>query len=40
VAPLGAAPGDTVLVRPDGVVAWRGRDPGDVGAALRTVLAR
>jgi len=40
VAPLGAADGDTVLVRPDGVVAWRGHDPAGVDAALRTVLAR
>ena len=40
VAQLGAADGDTVLVRHDGVVAWRGRDPAGVDAALRTVLAR
>jgi 2-polyprenyl-6-methoxyphenol hydroxylase-like FAD-dependent oxidoreductase len=39
-APLGARDGDTVLVRPDGVVAWRGADPAGVGAALRHVLHR
>lgn len=39
-APLGAHDSDTVLVRPDGVVAWRGADPAGVGAALRQVLAR
>ncbi|HEX4357612.1 MAG TPA: FAD-dependent monooxygenase [Pseudonocardia sp.] len=39
-APLGAGPGDTVLVRPDGIVAWRGTDPADLGKALRTVLHR
>lgn len=40
VAPLGAKPGDTVLVRPDGVVAWRGAKSSDIGSALRTVLHR
>ena len=39
-APLGAGEKDTVLVRPDGVVAWRGSDPAGVGPALRTVLHR
>ncbi len=40
VAPLGAAASDTVLVRPDGIVAWRGADPAKVGQALRAVLHR
>lgn len=40
VRPLGARPDDTVLVRPDGVVAWRGADPADLESALRTVLCR
>jgi 2-polyprenyl-6-methoxyphenol hydroxylase-like FAD-dependent oxidoreductase len=40
VAPLGAGATDTVLVRPDGVVAWRGSDTGDIGRALRAVLYR
>ncbi len=40
VAPLGAKPSATVLVRPDGVVAWRGDDPTDIARALRTVLCR
>ncbi len=39
-APLGAGAGDTVLVRPDGMVAWRGRDAKGVDAALKTVLHR
>lgn len=39
-APLGCGPNDTVLVRPDGVVAWRGTDPAGVADALRTVLYR
>jgi putative polyketide hydroxylase len=39
-APLGAGPNDTVLVRPDGVVAWRGSNPAGVGDALRAVLHR
>ena len=41
VKPLGCTQGDTVLVRPDGVVAWRGN--GDAAAltrALETVLCR
>jgi hypothetical protein len=29
-----------VLVRPDGIVAWRGADPGELAKALRTVLHR
>ncbi len=40
VQPLGAEPEGTVLVRPDGVVAWRGADPADLEPALRTVLCR
>lgn len=40
VQPLGAGPEGTVLVRPDGVVAWRGADPADLEPALRTVLCR
>jgi 2-polyprenyl-6-methoxyphenol hydroxylase-like FAD-dependent oxidoreductase len=40
VAPLGAGARDTVLVRPDGIVAWRGADAADLGKALRTVLHR
>ena len=40
VAPLGAGAKDTVLVRPDGVVAWRGSQPEGVANALRTVLYR
>ena len=36
----GAGAGGTVLVRPDGVVAWRGGDPADLCKALRTVLDR
>lgn len=40
VAPLGAKPGDTVLVRPDGVVAWRGADPKGLNGALHAVLCR
>lgn len=36
----GAGPSGTVLVRPDGVVAWRGDDPGELPKALRTVLHR
>jgi putative polyketide hydroxylase len=39
-APLGAGARDTVLVRPDGIVAWRGTDAADLGKALRTVLHR
>ena len=39
-APLGASEKDTVLVRPDGVVAWRGSDPAELSSALRTVLSR
>ena len=39
-APLGAGPRGTVLVRPDGIVAWRGADPGELAKALRTVLHR
>ncbi len=39
-APLGAGANDTVLVRPDGVVAWRGADPSALGPALRSVLHR
>ena len=38
--PLGAGPNDTVLVRPDGVVAWRGAQAANLGQALRTVLHR
>ena len=36
----GAGAGGTVLVRPDGVVAWRGADAADLVKALRTVLHR
>jgi 2-polyprenyl-6-methoxyphenol hydroxylase-like FAD-dependent oxidoreductase len=39
----GIAPAGAVLVRPDGIVAWRARaihEPGDVNEALDTVLAR
>jgi hypothetical protein len=39
-APLGAGPRGTVLARPDGIVAWRGADPGELAKALRTVLHR
>jgi putative polyketide hydroxylase len=38
--PLGAGANATVLVRPDGIVAWRGSDPANVSSALRTVLQR
>jgi putative polyketide hydroxylase len=36
----GAGPQGTVLVRPDGVVAWRGADAAGLTTALRTVLHR
>ncbi|WP_028923720.1 FAD-dependent monooxygenase [Pseudonocardia acaciae] len=36
----GVGTGGTVLVRPDGLVAWRGPDPAELGAALRAVLRR
>jgi putative polyketide hydroxylase len=36
----GAGPEGTVLVRPDGVVAWRGGDATGLAKALRTVLHR
>jgi putative polyketide hydroxylase len=36
----GAGAEGTVLVRPDGVVAWRGIDPAELGKALGTVLHR
>jgi len=39
-APLGAGRRDTVLVRPDGIVAWRGADAAELAKALRTVLHR
>ncbi len=39
LAPLGAREGESVLVRPDGVVAWRGGAAG-LKAALQTVLHR
>lgn len=39
-APLGADAHDTVLVRPDGIVGWRGADPAGIEGALRTVLHR
>jgi 2-polyprenyl-6-methoxyphenol hydroxylase-like FAD-dependent oxidoreductase len=38
--PLGVSPTGTMLVRPDGVVAWRGDDPNEVVKALRVVLHR
>ncbi|HEX4250137.1 MAG TPA: hypothetical protein VH008_19890, partial [Pseudonocardia sp.] len=38
--PLGAGARDTVLVRPDGIVAWRGSDATGLGKALRAVLHR
>jgi 2-polyprenyl-6-methoxyphenol hydroxylase-like FAD-dependent oxidoreductase len=38
--PLGAGPDGSMLVRPDGVVAWRGKDPAAIGEALRAVLHR
>lgn len=37
---LGVTATGTVLVRPDGVVAWRGENAGDLDKALRTVLRR
>lgn len=40
VAPLGARPGDTVLVRPDGMVGWRGSDPAGLTGALAAILCR
>ncbi|VCU69812.1 2,4-dichlorophenol 6-monooxygenase [Pigmentiphaga humi] len=39
-APLHAGEQQTVLVRPDGVVAWRGADNAGIEPALRTVLCR
>lgn len=42
-AACGLGPAGTVLVRPDGVIAWRSRGPagaGELDKALRTVLAR
>lgn len=40
VAPLGDEKADTVLVRPDGIVAWRGRGVDRLGDVLGTVLYR
>lgn len=40
VAPLGAGAGDTVLVRPDGMVGWRGPDPAGLRAAMAAILCR
>ncbi len=40
VAPLGATGHDTVLVRPDGMVCWRGQGHSGVRGALQTVLCR
>jgi putative polyketide hydroxylase len=40
VAPLGAEEADTVLVRPDGIIAWRGSGAAQIEGALRTVLYR
>ena len=40
VEPLHAKDCDTVLVRPDGIVAWRGRGPDGVETALRRILYR
>jgi putative polyketide hydroxylase len=37
---MGPSSRGTVLVRPDGIVAWRGADPGELTKALRTVLHR
>ena len=39
-APLKARAGDAVLVRPDGMVAWRGTSAEDLAHAYRQVLAR
>ncbi|MET0187639.1 MAG: hypothetical protein ABW212_01480, partial [Pseudonocardia sediminis] len=36
----GAGPDGTVLVRPDGVVAWRGTDAGQTIKVLRAILHR
>ncbi|MCD2191847.1 FAD-dependent oxidoreductase [Actinomycetospora endophytica] len=36
----GTGPDGTVLVRPDGIVAWRGNNPADLTSVLRWVLAR
>jgi hypothetical protein len=36
----GLAPGEAVLVRPDGVCAWRSVDPAGLDAAVASVLAR
>ena len=40
VEPLGANPTDTVLVRPDGIVGWRGADAAGLRQALDDVLCR
>lgn len=40
VQPLRLAADEAMLVRPDGVVAWRGRGDGELAAAYRHVLAR
>jgi len=40
VEPLGAKNADTVLVRPDGIVAWRGSGAQQIESALRAVLCR
>ena len=40
VAPLRAREGDAVLVRPDGIVAWRGTSPAELARAYRQILAR
>jgi len=36
----GLAPGEAILVRPDGFVAWRSTTPGALAAALATILSR
>jgi 2-polyprenyl-6-methoxyphenol hydroxylase-like FAD-dependent oxidoreductase len=40
IAPLNARSGDAVLVRPDGMVAWRGASSAELARAYKQILAR